>query len=251
MDPVYFALVAAGMGALWWRHLRHHYQPRVLALATVFDADAEVALHVAAHEARTRHEPLTSLHVLYGLLQDEQIAAAVREVGADPSALEERVLGELDKKTPPSEDIDDDVQRVYSRAAAHASHAERRATTIDLWAYLRGSDAAALLDDSTLAKVLFQLCHGSEPAIAGEGNIDVHVVLRNDDYTTQEHVCHVLEEIFGLSDEAATTCMMQTHTTGRAIVGRFRPADAREKINLARAKAKAAGFPLWIGIEPI
>ena len=45
--------------------------------------------------------------------------------------------------------------------------------------------------------------------------------------------------------------MMQTHTEGRAIVGRYRPAEARAKIEEARGRARAGGFPLWIGVEPI
>jgi ATP-dependent Clp protease adapter protein ClpS len=45
--------------------------------------------------------------------------------------------------------------------------------------------------------------------------------------------------------------MMQTHTEGRAVIGRFRPDDARAKIEDVRARARASGFPLWIGHEPI
>jgi ATP-dependent Clp protease adaptor protein ClpS len=249
VDPVVFALVAAGMGALWWRHLRAHRRT-AHALGSVFDADAEVVLHVAAHEARTRGEPMSSLHVLYGLLQDEQIADAVRETGGDPSTLEDKVLAELDKKI---EHAEDDVHRVYGYAAGHASHAGRRATARDLWAYLRDSDAVEVLDakEATVATVLFRLCHGSEPAARADGIADVHVVLRNDDYTTQQFVCEILEKVFELSADAAAARMMQTHSEGRAIIGRFRPDDARAKIEEVRVRAKSAGFPLWIGFEPI
>ena len=246
MDPVVFALVAAGMGALWWRHLRR-YRVRPRELGSVFDGDAEVVLHVAAHEARSRAEPMTSLHVLYGLLQDEAITTAVRDTGGDPDALEDRVLAALDEK---SERDEADAVRVYSYAAHHAHTGERRATPRDLWAYLRGSDAARVVEPNAIANVLFKLCHGSEPD-QPSGYADVHVVLRNDDYTTQQFVCHVLEEVFGLSAEDATTRMMQTHTHGRAVIGRFRPEDARAKIEDVRLRAKASGFPLWIGYEPI
>jgi ATP-dependent Clp protease adaptor protein ClpS len=266
VDAVYFALVAAGMGALWWRHYRIHQagghlqlraQPR--ALGTVFDADAEVALHVASHEARSRGEPMTSLHVLYGLLQDEQIAAALREIGADPSALEDKALEALDEVRPrePQEDDDanelDDVHRVYGFAAGHASNAGRRATAVDLWAYLRASDAAKLVGLTTISRALFRLCHGSveDSTVRIEGSVDVHVVLRNDDYTTQQFVCSVLEDVFRLSPDDANVRMMQTHTQGRAIIGRYRPDEARTKIEEARGRARAGGFPLWIGVEPI
>jgi ATP-dependent Clp protease adaptor protein ClpS len=241
------------MGALWWRHLRVHHQVTVAprALGTVFDADAEVVLHVASHEARSRGEAMTSLHVLYGLLQDEQVAAALREIGRDPSALEDRVLETMDEKASHEND-DEDVHRVYGYAAGHASHAGRRATATDLWAYLRGSEAAKIVDQPTISRVLFRLCHGGlEQEVRAEGNADVHVVLRNDDYTTQQFVCSVLEEVFGLSEAEANTRMMLTHTEGRAVIGRFRPEEARSKIEAARSRAKAGGFPLWIGVEPI
>jgi ATP-dependent Clp protease adaptor protein ClpS len=249
VDPVVFALVAAGMGALWWRHyIRAGETTRARALGTVFDGDAEVVLHVAAHEARAREQPLTSLHVLYGLLQDERIVEAMRESGADPEALETRVHAALDDKT---ERDPDDGARVYGYAAHHAHASERSATPRDLWAYLRGSEAARLVDPPTIAKILFRLCHGTEPGAAAEGIADVHVVLRNDDYTTQQFVTHILEDVFGLKAEDASARMMQTHTEGRAVIGRFRPDDARAKIEDVRQRARASGFPLWIGYEPI
>jgi ATP-dependent Clp protease adaptor protein ClpS len=270
VDAVYFALVAAGMGALWWRHLRVQQGAMQLrstprALGTVFDGDAEVALHVAAHEARSRGEVMTSLHILYGLLQDEQISTALREIGSDPSALEDRALLAMDERRPrerdrahdDSEDDDrsehEDVHRVYGFAAGHASNAGRRATATDLWAYLRGSEAAKLVGMTTVSRVLFRLCHGSveESVVRIEGHLDVHVVLRNDDYTTQQFVCSVLEGVFRLDAEEANVRMMQTHTQGRAIIGRFRPEEARAKIEEARGRARAGGFPLWIGVEPI
>ncbi len=244
------AIVAAGMGALWWRHLR---PPAARALASVFDGDAEVALHVASHEARTRNEPLSSLHVLYGLIQDETIATAIRGGGGDVSALEDRVLAALDARPhPDTGDDEDDGHRVYSYAASHAHHANRRAGVVDLWAYLRVSDAAALLADAEVARVLFWLCHGeATPLSDAIGTADVHVVLRNDDYTTQELVCEVLTDVFGLPSEEAIARMLETHTTGRAIAGRYRPAEARDKILEVRARARQRGFPLWIGLEPI
>jgi ATP-dependent Clp protease adapter protein ClpS len=44
--------------------------------------------------------------------------------------------------------------------------------------------------------------------------------------------------------------MLATHTAGRAVIGRFPAADARDKIVQARALARAQAFPLWIGVEP-
>jgi ATP-dependent Clp protease adaptor protein ClpS len=133
---------------------------------------------------------------------------------------------------------------VYGFAAGHASNAGRRATATDLWAYLRGSEAAKLVGLTTVSRVLFRLCHGSveDSAVRIEGHHDVHVVLRNDDYTPQQFVCSMLEGVFGLGVEEANVRMMLTHTEGRAIIGRYRPEEARAKIDEARGRARAGGF---------
>ncbi|HMG54784.1 MAG TPA: hypothetical protein VK601_14905, partial [Kofleriaceae bacterium] len=91
-DVGYIAIVVAGFGAYWWRHLRQ--QPRTAA-SELFEPDAEVALHVAVHEATQRQQALSSLHVLYGLLQDEAVTAAIATAGGEPDAVEDRVLAAL------------------------------------------------------------------------------------------------------------------------------------------------------------
>ena len=74
--------------------------------------------------------------------------------------------------------------------------------------------------------------------------------MRNDHYTTQEFVCGVLRDVFALPEADASAIMMTTHTTGRAVIGRFPAAAARTKIGEVRARARAHAFPLWIGVEP-
>jgi ATP-dependent Clp protease adaptor protein ClpS len=76
-------------------------------------------------------------------------------------------------------------------------------------------------------------------------------VLRNDHYTTREFVCDVLERVFALPPAEATTRMLTTHEHGRAVIGRYSVPDARAKIEETRQLARARGFPLWIGVEPI
>lgn len=256
-DVGYIALVVAGFSAYWWRHMRPP-RPRPTLLA----ADAEVAVHVALHEASTRRQELSSLHVLYGLLQDEDVIAAVRTAGGDPDALEDRVLAALAAPAPapapaPADDAHDDAhddgQRIIGRAATLAHLAGRLASCTDLWAALAVAHAATLIDDSKLDRgaVLFALFHGGrEPEVAPADDRDVFVVLRNDHYTTQEFVCGVLRDVFALSDAQAKEIMLTTHKTGRAVIGRFTAAAARAKIGEVRALARAQAFPLWIGVEP-
>ena len=255
-DVGYIAIVVAGFGAYWWRHLRA--RPRESA-SELFTPDAEVALHVAVHEATTRRQRLSSVHVLYGLLQDEAVVGAIRTAGGDPDALEDRVLAALARVAADGDDDGDDDDDhddgggLAGRAAAIARHGDRRASCTDLWAALAGSPAARLIDDDKLDRgaTLFALFHGGRaPDIALPDSRDVLVVLRNDHYTTQQFVCSVLREVFALPDDRAHAIMLETHTAGRAVIGRFTATTARDRIEQTRALARAQAFPLWIGVEP-
>ncbi|MGN6106023.1 MAG: ATP-dependent Clp protease adaptor ClpS [Kofleriaceae bacterium] len=243
------ASLAAALTGLWMGR-RAPPPPDRLPLA----ADAEVALHVAMHDARSRSQELSTLHLLYGLIQDDAIAAAIRSTGGDVDALEDQILGALDQRRETTPDELDELQQALGIAVQIAREQDRPITCVDLWSRLTGGEPAALLDATGISRgaVLFELVHGSEPELAAMlGTADAHAVLRNDDYTPQEFVCHVLREVFGLPDAAATGVMMATHTQGRAVIGRFTAPEARARIAEARTRARAAGFPLWIGIEPV
>jgi len=249
-DVGYLAIMVAGLGAYWWQHLRT--RPRISTVRELFTSDAEVALHVAVHEATTRRQPLSSLHLLYGLLQDEAVVAAIVTAGGNPDSVEDRVLTALAAPTDESDQADE-AGRLTRRAAALGHHAGHQASCTDLWAALTGSPAARLLDDCKVDRgaTLFALCHGGRaPEITLPDERDVFIVLRNDNYTTQEFVCSLLRDVFALPDAQASAVMLATHTTGRAVVGRFTATAARDKIQRARALARAQAFPLWIGVEP-
>jgi ATP-dependent Clp protease adapter protein ClpS len=247
-DVGYIAIVVAGFGAFWWRHMRlARGRPTASAY---FTPEAEVAMHVASHEARARRQELSSLHVLYGLLQDEAVTEAIATAGGDAPALEDRVLAALATSV---DDPRDDVQWLLGRAVAIARHADRLASCTDLWACLGNSHAGRLVDQGRLdrAATLFALFHGGrEPELPLGDERDVFVVLRNDHYTTQEFVCAMLRDVFALDDADAQAIMLATHTTGRAVIGRFSAGAARATIAQARGLAHAQHFPLWIGIEP-
>jgi ATP-dependent Clp protease adaptor protein ClpS len=252
-DVGYIAIVVAGFGAYWWRHLRHARARPRRALRPLFSPDAEVALHVAAHEASVSRQDVSSLHVLYGLLQDETTTQAIATAGGNPDALEDRVLAALKNPAYPATDAVADGQGLNGRAATMARHGDRLASCTDLWAYLGDSLAARLIDEAKLdrAAVLFALFHGGrEPEVTLHGGRDMLVVLRNDHYTTQEFVCQMLRDVFALPDVQATAIMLATHTDGRAVIGRFPVETARAKIGEARALSHAQHFPLWIGVEP-
>ncbi|MBA3453419.1 MAG: ATP-dependent Clp protease adaptor ClpS [Deltaproteobacteria bacterium] len=245
------AIIAAGFGAVWWQRLRWARAHRTFTSS--LDTDAEVVLHVAQHEARSRsHETLTSFHLLYGLLQDEAMAEAMRSHGGDVEALEDRVLARLDATVGEARVMTEDAQQVLSFALSVAIHGKRKATCIDLWAYLARSEVVPMLEEAKLDPVamLFTLAHGCrEPAISGSGP-EVHVALRNDDYTTREFVIEALHTVFGIDEQAAEALTMKIHTEGRAVVARLPAAAARGKILEVREQAKPRAYPLWIASEP-
>ncbi len=253
----YLAIAAAGFGAMWWRGRSRPTRVRA-ALQSAFAGDAEVALHVADHEARQHGHGVTSLHLLYGILQDDVIAEALRSAGCDVSALEDRVLEAIENLLD-SPELWDEAQEILRYAAIASRHAERRASCADLWAYLGRSQAAGVLKAASIerADVLFWLVHQTAaPAIEHHPDPrltagDVHVVLRNDDYTTVEFVLEALGSGFGMNRADAESTMSKTHHEGRAIVGRFTLTEARTRVLEVRNRARAAGYPLWIGIEPI
>jgi ATP-dependent Clp protease adapter protein ClpS len=98
--------------------------------------------------------------------------------------------------------------------------------------------------------MLFTLVHGCrEPEISGSGP-DVHIALRNDDYTTREFVIETLCSLFGFDEGAAEALTMKVHTEGRAVIDRLPAGLARTKILEVRARARPRGYPLWIATEP-
>jgi ATP-dependent Clp protease adaptor protein ClpS len=247
-------LLAASAGASygWWR-LQQRRERRLFDVPR--DEDLEVVLSVAQHEAGTRrHAYLWPLHLLHGLAQDETFVAAIAKLDGDATKLENYVQDELDKRT---DSHDEEASHEGARVVGYAFSASRAqgrpATCTDLWSRLSRTDeakAAAGAAGIDPVALLFVLVHGMrEPSTELADRTDVHVVLRNDNHTTQEFVVAVLEEVFDLEDTESHTKMMQTHQQGRTVVGRYKLAVARDKVATARRRAREAGFPLWIGVE--
>jgi ATP-dependent Clp protease adaptor protein ClpS len=247
-------LLLASAGASYalraWQRRR---EPRLLEEA--LDEDAAVVVSVATHEAGSRQHPeLWPIHLLYGLMQDEAFTEAIGKLGGDATAIEHRVLAELDRRPAREHDEGARMETVRVLALAHRG-GERKITTKDLWAYLARTTTGQLVEsvdarELTRHALLFALVHGMrEPATEMPDRSDVHVVLRNDDYTTRDFVTDVLREVFDLSEDEAETRMMQVHHEGRGVVGRFKLAVARGKVDEVRKRARERVFPLWVGLE--
>lgn len=221
-------------------------------LATL-DDDLQVVLHVANHEARQRNHSLLPLHLAYGLLQDESFQQVIAKVGGNAERLEEAVTSALDRA---QDATNREALEALGFISAVADHLRRKATVSDLFARLvRDQQVVKALEAGGIVvhELLFAVVHRTKPPalmLPAPSPGAVHVVLRNDDVTTVEFVMSVLREVFGLDPVRAQTVTMETHHQGRAVVGRFPPEVAASHVESVRERAKHAGFPLWVGVEP-
>lgn len=76
------------------------------------------------------------------------------------------------------------------------------------------------------------------------------VILHNDDVTTMDFVVYVLQQVFFLSTERATTLMLDVHNNGSAIAGTYPYDIALSKAKKTTQMADSAGFPLRVSIAP-
>ncbi len=75
------------------------------------------------------------------------------------------------------------------------------------------------------------------------------VVMLNDDFTTMEFVVGVLVDIFHKDEVSAQAIMLNVHTKGRGVVGKYPYDIALTKINAALSRAKDQGFPFRMVLE--
>lgn len=217
------------------------------------DDDLQVVLHVANHEARQREQSLQPVHLVYGLLQDEGFQQVLAKVGGEPEKVEAAVSAALDSAT---ESGTREALEALGFISAVAQHLGRKATVGDLFARLaRNAPVARALEAGGVVahELLFAVVHGTKPPalmLPAPAPGAVHVVLRNDDVTTVEFVMAVLRDVFQLDPARAQTVTMETHHQGRAVVGRFPPEIAASHVESVRSRARDAGFPLWVGVEP-
>jgi ATP-dependent Clp protease adaptor protein ClpS len=77
------------------------------------------------------------------------------------------------------------------------------------------------------------------------------VFLHNDDYTTMEFVVEVLTSDFSKPHEEAMGLMLKVHEEGRAVAGMYSLEIAESKVLKVTEKARRAGFPLKLTLEPV
>ncbi len=76
------------------------------------------------------------------------------------------------------------------------------------------------------------------------------VILLNDDYTPMEFVVYVLQLVFSMQEQQATSVMLLVHQSGKGICGTFTREIAEMKVNDVLGVAKKYGHPLHCTMEP-
>lgn len=77
-----------------------------------------------------------------------------------------------------------------------------------------------------------------------------HVLLHNDDYTTQEFVVWVLETVFQKDHADAFAIMMRVHQAGVGLAGVYTRDAAETKVAATRRLAEQHEYPLLVTMEP-
>lgn len=77
-----------------------------------------------------------------------------------------------------------------------------------------------------------------------------HVLLHNDDYTTQELVVEVLKTFFHRSETEARTIMLSVHRKGQGVAGTYNRDVAESKVAQVTDYARTQGAPLKLTAEP-
>jgi len=142
------------------------------------------------------------------------------------------VLAELDRRPAREHDDGARVEAIRVLAMAHQG-GERHMTCKDLWAYLARTTTGQLVEAPGFTRhaLLFAFVHGMrEPATEMPDRIDVHIVLRNDDYTTREFVVWVLQTVFHKNEGDAIAIMSHVHNNGVGIAGVYTFEVAETKV---------------------
>ncbi len=76
------------------------------------------------------------------------------------------------------------------------------------------------------------------------------VVFYNDDYTTKWFVVHVLQQVFRMSETAATAFCMAVHRNGKGVAGVYTRDIAETKAQTCMDLAAELQMPLMVTAEP-
>lgn len=228
---------------------------------SIDDALAAAVRATGAEAQQRQHSRQTLEHFLYVIVRDGSAATLFAACGCNPAHLRSELAEYLELQPERAgsrvgaAQMDEALERVFSRAGLHALSAGRSELAIGqvLVQLLREeqSYAAMLLRAEGLERLelVRYLTHGHPREFTGDPvtlarDQPAAVVLHNDDFTPMEFVVWVLNTIFKHPTPAATFIMQCIHQQGRAVVGVYPAAIAEDKVAQVRAHAARAEQPL-------
>lgn len=77
-----------------------------------------------------------------------------------------------------------------------------------------------------------------------------NVIILNDDFTPQDFVVGLLEQVFRHPPARAKQIMLHVHNNGSGIAGKFTREVAETKAEISKGLAAKYGYPLQLTYEP-
>jgi ATP-dependent Clp protease adaptor protein ClpS len=212
---------------------------------------------------------VTVEHVFLAILDDERGRSMLSQAGANVVELRMQIEGIL-RGAPKRGDIAMDPSPWIAELDDQDVTRKRGSLTIGslIWHLMNSQTAVApLLAAQGVAGVdiLNLVVHGisrtttipSARIVRGGGQLRAdkralyRVVFHNDQFTTVEFVCDVLDQHVGMGHDAARTFATEVDQTGSASLGPYKLKHALKLIDLVTREAHAAGFPLKLSCEAI
>ena len=210
----------------------------------------------------------TAEHVVIALLDEPDVATAVRLAGLDPVALAVRLDQRIRRLAPGArfQGFAQIALPAFERAQA-AMREPRLTATILLGRLVGVPSIAGLLDElgTRVVDIRNALAHGlattapSEaprayvhraPAHAREPAGRYRVFVHDDPFTTIDFIRTVLGKTFATAPARLESIAVELGETGRAIVGDYPLRAATHWIDVATRLAHADGYPLRFSFEP-
>ena len=168
-------------------------------------------------EATERNLPTSPAHLRSTACSRlEAFTAAITTLGGDPAAIEQRVTAALTERP------EDSSYVLRLQVARERRRRARQPPGDDHRPLVPARSARRQPRSSTTRTASSSSSSMARPSCPTRtADPEVHVVIRNDDYTPARFVSYVVHAIFDKPPEDAVATMRTAHEQGRAIVGRY------------------------------
>lgn len=212
----------------------------------------------------SKHAEVTAAHLVAALLEEDEVATAITACGADREELKDVVLGSLDgirrrpwyRRKPKARVLVNGILRdtVVHVLGAGLPEVTPTFVLIQLLEHDESSLLVERLDAMGLEALALKryVAHGSpvDTPVETTETLRSDVVIHDDPFTTREFVVEALVETFSMSEEKATSTMLEAQRLGKLAVATLDRGEARAAAESIREKARDGGFPLKISLVP-